>query len=318
MLNEINSLHEYVLGWLYAREYTVEEHCIVLILETDDEYEHWYRIIEDEYVDDYILDRDEPCLITSFLTTTTDIPSKMYIYDKTVINNLINMDSYNTKCFKRGYFDAIGTIQLENYITCYIPCLDDKTNKLFKKEIDKYTGKYDSDNNEIMWEENDALNFICDLYDVVDKNMPNNNYYYLNYLDMIDNAKQIHLDEIPKFIYYKLTKNAVGPFKEFTTHPGFGISVCEKIDEKDGIHYYTTGLKFSCEYGYYLEIYGEQLYKIGYMLANPFDIIKPGEDSELIIPLIKLNPSVKDLELPYHVVNVIPKKLNIVEFYELP
>jgi len=330
MLNE-TTFQNYVLGWLYARDYTIE--CrfddkptrIILSLDTDDEYEHWYRITRGVHADNYSLIRREPSLVSALLSTH-ETTSQLYIYDTNVINYIKNCDTVvidnindrtEYKSFKRGYFDAIGTVELENYITCYIPCVDEKTERVFNDDIQKYKGKYEAVNDEWMWEENDALNFICDLYSVVDKSEPENDYYFKENLAMIDNAKQIHLEEIPKFIYYKVKENAVAPFKEFTTHPGFGISVCEKISENDGIHYYTTGLKFSCEYGYYLEIYGEELYKRGYMLANPFDVIKPGQDTELVLALIKLNPTVKELELPSHVANVIPKKLNLVEFYQV-
>jgi len=324
MLNETTSFQYYVLGWLYARDCIKERNKsdrVILTLDTDDEYEHWYRITRSVFANNYSLIRHEPSLIGS-LISSKDIPSKLYIYDKDITDYIVeNCDTvvtdFNNKNFKRGYFDAVGVIELENYITCYIPCVDEKTERVFNDDIQKYKAKYEAGNDEWVWEENDALNFICDLYSVVDKSEPDNDFYLEENLAMIDNAKQIHLEEIPKFIYYKVKENAVAPFKEFTTHPGFGISVCEKVSEKDGIHYYTTGLKFSCEYGYYLEIYGEELYKRGYMLANPFDVVKPGQDSELVLALIKLNPTVKELELPSHVANVIPKKLNLVEFYQV-
>ena len=316
MLHETTLFQDYVLGWLYARDYIIERNRILLVLDTDDEYEHWYRITRGEHADMYSLIRSEPSLVGALLSTS-DVSSKLYIYDSLVIECLKQMHTITSKSFKRGYFDAVGSIELENYITCYIPCVDEKTELVFDNDIQIFKAKYNATSDEWIWEENDALNFICDLYNVVDKGEPESDYYLTDNLAMIDNAKQIHLEEIPKFIYYKLKENAVAPFKEFATHPGFGISVCEKVSEKDGIHYYTTGLKFSCEYGYYLEIYGEELYKRGYMLASPFDIVKPGQDSELVLALIKLNPDVKELELPSHIANIIPKKSNLVEFYEL-
>lgn len=318
MLNETTPFQEYVLGWLYARDYTIERNRVLLILDTDDEYEHWYKLTRGDHANDYCLYREEPSLVSAFLSSK-DTDSRLYIHDPIILNCLKNTDEFTTlgQWFKRGYFDAVGTIELENYITCYIPCIDEKTELVFKNDINKYMGKYNHAYDEWTWEENDALNFICELYDVVHKGEPGDKFYMTDNLAMIDDAKQIHLEEIPKFIYYKVKDNAVAPFKEFATHPGFGIFVCEKLREENGIHYYTTGLKFSCEYGYYLEIYGEELYKRGYMLANPFDVIKPGQDTELELALIKLNPNVQELELPSHVANVIPKKLNLVEFYEI-
>lgn len=316
MLNETTSFQDYVLGWLCAREYVVERNRILFVLETDEEYEHWYRITRGQRADKYSFVRPEPSLVSAFLSTR-DTPSTLYIYDTSILENADKIGENYSKMFKRGYFDAMGTIELENYITCYIPCINEKTECIFKDEIEIYRAKYNVTYDEWTWEESDALNFICDLYSVVDKGEPENDYYLVGNLDMIDDAKQIHLEETPKFIYYKVNENAVAPFKEFTTHPGFGISVCEKVSEKDGIHYYTTGLRFSCEYGYYLEIYGEELYKRGYMLASPFDVVKPGQDTELVLALIKLNPDVKELELPSHVANVIPKKLNLVEFHQM-
>lgn len=304
----------YMLGWLKATEYTIDEdkECIHVDINEDEDFAHLTNLTKTN--DNYDLVRHEPGLFKSFIHTRT-CDSELFVYDDVIMRSLHRVYNDNLH-FKRGYFDAAGFIKVKNYITCFLPS-NDLTDTLFIKEIDKYNAEYNANTEGWFWEENDALNFLCELYDIIATDKPADELYLPSNLEKIKDAKHIVLEEVPKFIYYRIRSNAMSPFKQFATHPGFSISAVEKTDEKDGIHYYATGLRFSCEYGYYLEIYGEELYKRGYMMANPFDILKPGDDSELIVPLIKLNPDVKDLELPYHVVNIVPKKLDLVEFYEL-
>lgn len=317
----------YVIGWLYGRGY--QRHTLRILLELDhsDEYNLFYKLTRDQY--DYCVIKCEPNLLECLVSSPATM-YKMYIHDEYILDNLETFDEMDNVYFKRGYFDSAGCIEMKNYITCYLPntatfasasasCEKEEETlpRIFGNEFKKYNARLDTIADEWVIEENDALNFICELYDVVWKGEPSDEFYMQTNLDCIIEAKQIILDEIPKFIYSKTRDNAVAPTKEFASHPGFAISACEKTGEKNGIHYYATGLKFLCEYGFYLEIYGEQLYKSGYMLANPFDIIKPGENEELIIPMIKLNANTPELQLPFHIVNIIPKKLNLVEIYEL-
>lgn len=335
----------YIIGWLYGRGHQCQNSRIFLELDNDEEYQFFYKLTRDQY--DFRLVKCEPSLLRCFVSESTTL-YKLYIHDEYVLNHLDNFDDIDNLYFKRGYFDSTGYIEMKNYITCYLPntqtssetpscktssettseettssettseeTTPSEINQIFGTEFAKYNARLNTVTDEWIIEENDALNFLCELYDVVYTAEPSDDYYMTTTLECILEAKQIVLDEIPKFIYYKTRENAVAPIKEFATHPGFGISACEKIEEKNGIHYYATGLRFLCEYGFYLEIYGEQLYKSGYMLANPFDIIKPGENEELIIPMIKLNQNTPELQLPFHIVNIIPKKLNLVEIYEL-
>lgn len=310
------SFKEYILGWVCAKEFILiqQPRGILVTLDSDEEYQHINTLTQDK--DEYCLVRNKPSFISSILSTSDDAKTEFYIYDKYIVD-FLNKDTLNfTLYFKRGFFDAIGFIELENYITCYLPGNTGLT--YFKDEIIKYNAKYNTTTDQWIWEESNGIDFICALYDVSLRGKPTEEYYLKSNLAKIDEAKQINLEGIPKFIYYKIRDNAVSPGKQYTTQPGFSISICEKVDEKNDIHYYATGLQFSCEYGYYLQIYGENLYEYGYMLANPFSVIKPGEENlELIIPLIKLNPDVPDLTLPMHVVNIIPTKLNLVELYEL-
>jgi hypothetical protein len=305
----LTSFQFYILGWLYASDYEIQHDRLSTILYSDTEYDHFDRLVYGN--NNFILERYAPSLLT-VLITKEKMSLTLYIFDHAIIDNANKY--YDNVYFKRGYFDACGSIELDNYITCSIP-VSEKSNKLFNLDFQKHAAKIDG--NEWVWEETNALNFICELYNVICQGEPADEFYMESNLCKIDSAKQIFLEETPKFIYSKVKPDAVAPTKEFATYPGFSIHVCEKLREEDGIHYYTTGLRFSCEYGYYLEIYGEKLYKLGYMLANPFDVIKPGDSEELVLPLIKLSPHVEELVLPCHVANVIPKKLNLVEFHEI-
>ena len=84
---------------------------------------------------------------------------------------------------------------------------------------------------------------------------------------------------------------------------------------------YDTGVRAECPSGIYLEVVGRSsISKTGYMLANNLGIIDSSYKGNIYVALLKVNPKAKELELPYRIAQIIPKKVfpcEIVEVQEL-
>lgn len=315
--DELNIVQEYILGWLTGRGFIItgdgDEQIISMTLRDVEEYYLFADLIKSPYLDSglYTLEIEEKNMFKMILTHSSSY--KLHIYDEKILNYLYC--NINSKFYKRGYFEAFGNIDSSNLLICSIKNTFN-TRKILEYYIEN-TQCFLNDDQFWVWEEFDALEFLVDLYDCIDRHNDNTICNLESNIYKIESAKFLKIDEIPNFIYYKMKPNAIAPKKSNVSNPGYEIQAIEKINEKDGIHYYSTGLKFVPEYGYYLEMHGNKLYTLGYMLASNFEIIDSKNTDELIIPLIKLNPDSPELELPVSVVNIVPKKINFIEFHEL-
>lgn len=128
-----------------------------------------------------------------------------------------------------------------------------------------------------------------------------------------------------KSIKFKsLDSRAQMPTKAYPDDACYDLTVFERINEKGqqlnedtiGVtSYFRTGLMFEPPNGYHLQIYARSsLHKLGYQLATGVSIIDQGYRGEVLIPLIKTNPDVDDLTLPFKPVQMLVSK---TEYFHL-
>lgn len=80
---------------------------------------------------------------------------------------------------------------------------------------------------------------------------------------------------------------------------------------------YETYVSLNIPLGYYVELVPRSsLSKTGYMLANSVGIIDPGFTGSVKVPLIKVDPSAPDLQLPARVAQLILKQYIISDSYQ--
>ncbi len=80
---------------------------------------------------------------------------------------------------------------------------------------------------------------------------------------------------------------------------------------------FETHVSLDIPLGFYVELVPRSsLSKTGYMLANSVGIIDPGYTGTLKVPLIKVDPSMEDLELPARVAQLILKPYVISKGYD--
>jgi dUTP pyrophosphatase len=84
-------------------------------------------------------------------------------------------------------------------------------------------------------------------------------------------------------------------------------SVSKKIDDYTSL--YDTHISVEPPKGYYFEVVPRSsLSKLGYILSNSIGIIDPSYRGSIKIALTKINPEVKNIELPNKRFQLIPRK----------
>ncbi len=93
------------------------------------------------------------------------------------------------------------------------------------------------------------------------------------------------------------------------------IDVYKKISDK--IIMYETGISLKIPVGYYVELIARSsISKTGYMLANNVGIIDPGYTDTVKVPLIKLDDTMPDIQLPLRIAQLILKPYCFSHAYE--
>jgi hypothetical protein len=311
--SSIDKTHEYIFdyiyGWALARgelKFEYSKEFISIEITNDDEYKLFNNLCN--YLDNknYYIDYNEFLIfIKRYYLVIRDV-NLIKLFKNYAADNIINRSKY----FYRGYFEAAdSTIMVQpGGLECKV--FDDYTERYFSKYIEKYCG-IKLNNNAHVWYDMDALEFLSDLYN-----------YDSNILSSIDELLQLssNVEKIqeaklfkdanlpPQFIYNKVHKDAVFPYKIVSTDTGFNLHLVSKIKEESGVHYFTTGIQIISDYGYYLEIYGQDLYKHGYILATGGPMILDNKlNDEIIVPLLKINNLIDSSE-PI-IVKLVPKKL---------
>lgn len=115
-------------------------------------------------------------------------------------------------------------------------------------------------------------------------------------------------NEIPKIGFHLKEPNAVLPTKRIID-VGFDltiISVHKNISDK--ITMFETGVALDIPIGFYVELVPRSsISKTGYMLVNSVGVIDPGYTGTLKVPLVKIDDSLPNIELPCKIAQLILK-----------
>lgn len=115
-------------------------------------------------------------------------------------------------------------------------------------------------------------------------------------------------NEIPSIGFHLKDPDAVLPTKRIID-VGFDltiISVYKNISSK--ITMFETGVAVDIPIGFYAELVPRSsISKTGYMLANSIGVIDPGYTGTLKVPLVKIDDSLPNIELPCRIAQLILK-----------
>lgn len=109
----------------------------------------------------------------------------------------------------------------------------------------------------------------------------------------------------------RLRPLAVLPFKARVSDSGYDLCLIDVQKQIGKVVLYGTGLKVAPPDGFYFDIVPRSsIIKLGYLLANSVGVIDRAYRGELMVPLIKVDESAPDLELPARVVQMIPRTIS--------
>lgn len=108
------------------------------------------------------------------------------------------------------------------------------------------------------------------------------------------------------------------PCKKNPTDAGYDLIVIHEYKKINNVlTMYDTGIQIEPEKGYYAEIIARSsLCKEGFRLANSVGIIDNTYRGNLIIPLLKVDPSVPDPVLPFRRCQLIVRRQYFADFIE--
>ena len=123
--------------------------------------------------------------------------------------------------------------------------------------------------------------------------------------------------EVPKIGFRLHSEGAVVPSKEIID-VGYDLTIVRVAKQLTPMTtMFETDVSLVIPIGYYVELVPRSsLSKTGYMLANSVGIIDPAFVGTLKVPLIKVDPSMPDIELPSRVAQLILKPYAVSHAYD--
>jgi dUTP pyrophosphatase len=120
------------------------------------------------------------------------------------------------------------------------------------------------------------------------------------------------------FNYVRTTPEARPPQKQRGSDSGYDLALISKIKTHGNVEFFDTCIKLEPTFGYYFDLVGRSsISKTGYMLANNIGIIDRTYQGTVIVPLVKIDSSKPDLELPCRLVQIIPRQIQHLEPVEI-
>ena len=214
--------------------------------------------------------------------------------------------------FLRGFFDSVGSISLIE--SGYPKCIINSSHNKLLEEIKDFCGvKVQLKPSVCEWSGVNALDFLAKLYkDATIYNISNYNVFI-----QIANCHS-HSNRLPMFKWARTIPKAPKPTKNRFSDSGFDLHLVKKIKVQAGVHYFDTGIQVQPENGYYFDLVGRSsISKTGWMIANNIGIIDSSYTGSIIAALVKIDCDALDLELPCKLVQLIPRKLILMDAVEV-
>lgn len=103
---------------------------------------------------------------------------------------------------------------------------------------------------------------------------------------------------------------AVAPFKARVSDSGYDLTLIREVKRHGQVILYGTGVQLSPPDGWYFDVVPRSsIIKSGHVVANSVGVIDRSYRGEVMVPLIKCDPSAPDLELPARLVQMIPRPI---------
>ena len=204
--------------------------------------------------------------------------------------------------FIRGIFESVGSISPKRRF-CVFSVPKNKVAPIAK--LCKPT-RID-DENSLVFEGTTAVDFLSKLYDSLDSNDETFSHtscdIYLDYIGCKGSG-------IPVCEFIKIVPTAFSPSKGRATDEGYDLHLISVDKQISAITTrYDTGLIIVPPDNWHVEVLPRSsLSNSGYMLANSVGLIDESYRGSIKVVLTKIDPSAKDLELPFKAVQIVLRK----------
>jgi dUTP pyrophosphatase len=234
------------------------------------------------------------------------------VYFPHAINDQLKWD------FVRGFFDSAGCIS--NIKDGYPKCSINNSCPEILEDIKKFSSiKCKIYNNFIRtdceWAGVNAIEFLEKLYTNASIYSIRN---YKKFISLTNHSTNSIIDRLPIFRWSRTIEGAPKPEKNRFSDSGYDLHLLKKIKVQGGVHYFDTGIQVQPENGYYFDLVGRSsISKSGWMLANNIGIIDASYTGTIIVALVKTDPEAFEIALPCKLVQLIPRKLILMESVEV-
>ena len=123
---------------------------------------------------------------------------------------------------------------------------------------------------------------------------------------------------LPFFNWTKTCDGAFPPQKSRFSDSGYDLHLIKKLKKFDKVYLFDTGIAVRPKCGYYFDLVGRSsISKSGWMLANNIGIIDAGYSGSIKVALVKIDENAEELKLPCRLVQIIPRKLIVMDDFEI-
>lgn len=227
-------------------------------------------------------------------------------------------DSFLQWSFIRGLFDANSTLNTEN-VACTLKT-SSREMLTAVKEFGKIPAAILQENQicSLSLHNNNALDFLGNLYDQATYASKQNKEVYIALCTYIPGLNDITRQQALNFTWVKASDNAVPPFKERVSDSGYDLTLIDKVKQVGDVTFFDTGIKIQPGYGWYFDLVPRSsISKTGYMLANNVGVIDRTYTGNVLVPLIKIDKNMPELNLPARVVQIIPRPIIHVQWQQV-
>lgn len=172
------------------------------------------------------------------------------------------------------------------------------------------------DGNKLTWYYSDALYIIETIWPQIQEKQS----ISLTFAQMYGQAWAALQKSYSTLRVQKLHMDAVIPSKGHPLDTGFDVTAIRVAKENfgPGVTLFGTGLIIRPPDGYYIDMVARSsTCKLGWGIANHVGIIDAQYRGELCIPMFKLTPDAKDLELPARIAQIIVRRLELADVEEV-
>lgn len=226
--------------------------------------------------------------------------------------------------FVRGYFDGDGSVDSPrsrtNGTMPYPRCKIASTSTRLLEAIEAFCSiPCHRGPEHIEWAGNNAIDFMARLYDGAPMALLRKRSLYEDWSSWVPGLRG--REKYGRELLFRWVKSLPAgrpPSKTHASDSGYDLTLIEAGKRVGIVQFFRTGIKIQPSFGWYFDLVPRSsITKTGYILANSIGIIDRTYVGEVLVPLIKVDPSAPDLDLPARVVQIIPRPIVHAAFIEV-